>query len=214
MKNVRETILKSSKKLFLEKGYEKTTIREIISSSGILSGSIYHFFKNKEDILNSLVLEIFDDCEQMILNYFGHIDKPEFLYILMTAIQLKSIEKNERIRELYYEAYSSDLIFERIVDQDSKKLREVFRIYNPEYDLSDYYNANLMIKGSIRSCIVDCRFDNKNSNDKRNDILFNMILNLMNVSKDKSKDIINSISMMNTEIEYIVDELIEYKLSV
>lgn len=214
MKNVRETILSSSKKLFLEKGYEKTTIREIISCSGVLSGSIYHFFKNKEDIFKSLVLELFDEYEQRVIKHFGDIKEPKFLYILIIAIELKSIEKNERIRELYYEAYTSDSIFERIVDQDSKKLREVFRIHNPEYDLSDYYNANLMIKGSMRSCIVDCKKDSKNSNNKRNNILFSMILGLMNVSVDEIDTIVKNINMMDVEIEYIVDELIAEKLNV
>ena len=45
-------ILDVSLKLFLEKGYENTTIQDIIDALGNLSkGAIYHHFKSKEDIL-------------------------------------------------------------------------------------------------------------------------------------------------------------------
>ena len=54
-KNPEETvnrILDTSYRLFLEKGYEYTSIQDIIDNLGGLSkGAIYHHFKSKEDIL-------------------------------------------------------------------------------------------------------------------------------------------------------------------
>lgn len=45
-------IIEVSLKLFLEKGYENTSIQDIIDNLGGLSkGAIYHHFKSKEDIL-------------------------------------------------------------------------------------------------------------------------------------------------------------------
>lgn len=45
-------ILDVSLKLFLEKGYERTTIQDIINNlNGLSKGAIYHHFKSKEDIL-------------------------------------------------------------------------------------------------------------------------------------------------------------------
>ena len=50
-----EKILDVSQRLFLEKGYDKTTIQDIVDELGGLSkGAIYHHFKSKEDILNAL----------------------------------------------------------------------------------------------------------------------------------------------------------------
>lgn len=211
MKNVRETILTSAKKLILKNGYSKTTIRGIVKESGVLSGSIYHFFDSKEDIFNSLILELFDDCERKVIEKFGGIKSEEFLYALMTKIQLRAVEKNERIRELYYEAYTSNIIFEKIVNQGAKKTRQIFEKYSPSYTLNDYYNVNLMIKGAMRSCIVDCGFDNKNSSEKRNNIFLNMMLTLMNMPANEIDSIIKDINMMDIEIEYIIDELIKEK---
>ncbi|GLG05169.1 TetR/AcrR family transcriptional regulator [Sellimonas catena] len=47
-----EKILDVASRLFLEKGYEHTSIQDIINNLGGLSkGAIYHHFKSKEDIL-------------------------------------------------------------------------------------------------------------------------------------------------------------------
>ena len=46
-----ESILSVSERLFLEKGYEKTTTQEIVNETGLSKGTIFHHFKSKEDIL-------------------------------------------------------------------------------------------------------------------------------------------------------------------
>lgn len=48
-------ILDSARRLFIEKGYEKTSIQDILNDLGILSkGGLYHHFKSKEAILDRL----------------------------------------------------------------------------------------------------------------------------------------------------------------
>jgi len=54
-------IIDVSLKLFLEKGYENTSIQDIINGLGGLSkGAIYHHFKSKEDILAA----VSDKCNE------------------------------------------------------------------------------------------------------------------------------------------------------
>ena len=51
----REKILEESLKLFLEKGYEKTTVLDIIAKlGGMTRGAFYHHFKSKEAVLEAL----------------------------------------------------------------------------------------------------------------------------------------------------------------
>jgi AcrR family transcriptional regulator len=53
-----EKILAVSMRLFIEKGYEHTSIQDIIDELGGLSkGAIYHHFKSKEDILLAGIIE-------------------------------------------------------------------------------------------------------------------------------------------------------------
>ena len=45
-----EKILDAAQRLFLEKGYENTTIQDIVGElGGLTKGAVYHHFKSKED---------------------------------------------------------------------------------------------------------------------------------------------------------------------
>ena len=55
-----QKILDASLKLFLEKGYENTTIQDIVDElGGLTKGAIYHHFKSKEDIICALSDKLF-----------------------------------------------------------------------------------------------------------------------------------------------------------
>jgi len=47
--------LDTARQLFFEKGYEKTSVNEIIDKIGVAKGTFYHYFKSKEDLLDQLV---------------------------------------------------------------------------------------------------------------------------------------------------------------
>ena len=55
-----EKILDVSQKLFVEKGYEATTIQDIVDKlDGLTKGAIYHHFKSKEEIFGALTKKMF-----------------------------------------------------------------------------------------------------------------------------------------------------------
>ena len=50
-----ERILDTAQRLFLEKGYEQTTIQDITDNlGGLTNGAIYHHFKSKEEIIDAV----------------------------------------------------------------------------------------------------------------------------------------------------------------
>ena len=50
-----ERILDTAQRLFLEKGYDNTTIQDIVDHLGGLSkGAVYHHFKSKEEIIDAV----------------------------------------------------------------------------------------------------------------------------------------------------------------
>ncbi len=57
-----EKILEVSQRLFLTKGYDNTTIQDIVDElGGLTRGAIYHHFKSKEEIMDALTNKMF--CE-------------------------------------------------------------------------------------------------------------------------------------------------------
>ena len=62
----RKKILEVSKELFLKKGFDNTSIQDIIDGlGGLTKGVIYHHFESKDEILQSIISE----NNQEILNY-------------------------------------------------------------------------------------------------------------------------------------------------
>ena len=48
----REKIIDAAVKVFLRKGFEKATVREIAREAGITTGAIYHHYRNKDELIH------------------------------------------------------------------------------------------------------------------------------------------------------------------
>ncbi|HZC15365.1 MAG TPA: TetR/AcrR family transcriptional regulator [Caulobacteraceae bacterium] len=50
----RAELIDCAQRLFLRQGYERTTINEVISATGLSKGAFYHHFRSKEDLLEAI----------------------------------------------------------------------------------------------------------------------------------------------------------------
>ncbi|SSB94503.1 DNA-binding transcriptional regulator, AcrR family [Pseudomonas sp. 43mfcvi1.1] len=55
--SARGKLLQTAAHLFRNKGFERTTVRDLASAVGIQSGSIFHHFKSKDEILRAVMEE-------------------------------------------------------------------------------------------------------------------------------------------------------------
>ena len=53
--DTRGRIIETAERLFFEQGYASTGIAQIRKASGANSGSLYHFFRSKEDLLMAVL---------------------------------------------------------------------------------------------------------------------------------------------------------------
>ena len=66
LKNKKDAILEIAKRLFAEKGYDATGMDEIASMTEIPKSLIYYHFKNKKDLLNTIILNLLREYEQIL----------------------------------------------------------------------------------------------------------------------------------------------------
>ena len=108
MHQTAQVILEKAHELFVEKGYERSSMREIAEKVGISKAALYHHFKNKEDILFTLCVEageiINEDMRQAIL-------KSETQYSNVRD-QLINILYNYTIGYLKHKNFNKILFFE------------------------------------------------------------------------------------------------------
>ncbi|WP_040980315.1 TetR/AcrR family transcriptional regulator [Oceanobacillus jeddahense] len=121
-KQTRENIIETAIQLFMEKGFEKTSMQDIANTLGISKGGIYHHFKSKEDIID-IVRENKANSVEAQLNKWKETIKEQSAKEELIAI----LEKN-------------------ITDQQAHSMDEVFRtqMKSPDFIVS-------MMKNSIDS---------------------------------------------------------------
>jgi len=67
MRGARDAIVKAATRLFAEKGFAATSIREICQSAGITKPVLYYHFRSKEHLYQELMLDIFNHSSKTLL---------------------------------------------------------------------------------------------------------------------------------------------------
>lgn len=120
-------ILDQSLKLFMEKGYDKTSIQDIIDHLGGLSrGAIYHHFKSKEEIFEGVCQRIGSENSALYENIREDKSKNGFE-------KLKSM-----IRSAYLNPNNDAIVaMTRRISVDSKflsnQIQEIYELVVPQY---------------------------------------------------------------------------------
>lgn len=80
----RSDIIQAARHLFQTKDYEKTTMQDVMDTLCIAKGTIYHYFKSKEALLEAVIEDIVDksivEMEKVIKNAKGNaLERIQFL---------------------------------------------------------------------------------------------------------------------------------------
>lgn len=67
---MRQKILDVAADEFIKKGYEKASMRVIACKAHTTLGNIYHYFKNKEVLLDTILLPTFENIESLMSQHF------------------------------------------------------------------------------------------------------------------------------------------------
>ena len=159
-------ILTACVRLFLEQGYKETSITQITENAGVTRGSFQNLFHTKDAVLLELVETMFSGQFSAAKSITGQQLPPVYAYAVETAIQLTLTELNERLREIYLEAYSLPDTAEYIHLHTTAELKQIFGGNFPGYSDSDFYEmeigtAGLMRGYMARKCDIHFPLDRK-----------------------------------------------------
>ncbi|MGE5372899.1 MAG: TetR/AcrR family transcriptional regulator [Solirubrobacterales bacterium] len=213
MENVRNKILAVAKELFMLQGYKQTGIRQIVDHSGVLTGSIYHFFRNKEEILKTLLLDVFDMSQALVAERLGKDASPGLHLAVVGAMELVAAERNEHICEMYYASYSANTILESIVCRGTTFTQELFGAANPSFTDDDYYVRTLAVKGIISSFISSRYLNRKVSLIDRVEVFVEMAMKAFNLEQDEIERIKTDTVQLLGVIDEMAGEVIREQLN-
>ena len=75
--STREKVVEAARQLFWDVGYEPTSLQQIARDAGVHPGSVYYFFKSKEDILLAVLDWYLENLEPILIApLFARVSDP------------------------------------------------------------------------------------------------------------------------------------------
>ena len=128
----RNQILDAASSVFSQKGFHRTTIKDIAREAGIADGTIYNYFKNKP----TLLIGIFDRMREMLEpdeDAMQQLTQLDFRTFIKSFLQLPLNTLNDNDFELF-----RVIISEMMINEDVRKLYYE-QIFTPTVAIAEAY---------------------------------------------------------------------------
>ena len=123
----RQEMLAAALELFSEKGYHNVSMREIAERAEFAIGTLYKFFKNKEDLYKALMMEKAEEYHRVLMGVLAEED--DVLTVLENYIATKArlFTNSLALLRLYFaETRGTSFNIKAGLDQDIRKLYDIF----------------------------------------------------------------------------------------
>lgn len=158
----RKLILSAAIHVFAKKGYHHTRVSEIAKEAGVAYGLVYHYFKNKKEILNTIFQEKWREFTSTIEGVkFADIPLEKKLMKIVSFIIDGYIEIPELMDLLILELARSPKFLEKenlkLFERTFLDLEELLKIHHKKGELKSEANTRLLsyvFFGAIESTIT------------------------------------------------------------
>ncbi|MDQ2087306.1 TetR/AcrR family transcriptional regulator [Herbivorax sp. ANBcel31] len=127
----KQEFLSTALELFYEKGYEKTTIKDIIDKMGVSKGAFYHYFESKEDVIIIIAKEYVDRAIGIMKRIIERKDlnaaqKVSEIFTSVNEYKANSESRRSRIKGVFNNEGNLKLD-KKISDSIRKELNALFK---------------------------------------------------------------------------------------
>lgn len=136
-KETRELIINSAVELFIEKGYARTTLEDIVKRIGLTRGAFYWNFKSKKEILDEIIARYENFFREIYTSYTRSDSAYETIKNFLICDLEKKNTANPYTKIVLYKVESSDEVpnldecqaaldrdFTRIIESEIKRGQE------------------------------------------------------------------------------------------
>lgn len=89
----RSEIVECARQLFYKHGYEGTSFSDIVDTSGLARGNIYHYFKTKDEILTAVIARHHEEYRMLLASWAKkHVDARARLIAFVNMIAGRKAE--------------------------------------------------------------------------------------------------------------------------
>jgi AcrR family transcriptional regulator len=198
MKDRKQNVIKIAHQLFIDKGYQATSVQDILESSGISKGTFYNYFTSKGELLiaifKNLQLEI--EKEKNII-LIGHSPSDIEIFIKQLTVDIRHNRKN-KLFFLFNEVFISKEP-ELIQFLQKFEFLQVQWLFNRLVDLfgkekkTFLFDCTILFKGMLQQSSRFYFMDKKENNNPTPIIRFcmNRLLKMVDEVSESKEQLIN-----------------------
>jgi AcrR family transcriptional regulator len=127
----KEQIIRTAILLFAQKGFARTTISDIARKAGIGKGSVYDYFKTKDEIIQDcfffFIKELEFDFEDILLSALPAIDKLKQIFDAFA--QTMQLSENRQLMELMFDFWAESIKNSQLKTVLFKEMDTFYRAY-------------------------------------------------------------------------------------
>ncbi len=198
MKDRKQNVIKIAHQLFIDKGYQATSVQDILESSGISKGTFYNYFTSKGELLiaifKNLQLEI--EKEKNII-LIGHSPSDIEIFIKQLTVDIRHNRKN-KLFFLFNEVFISKEP-ELIQFLQKFEFLQIQWLFNRLVDLFGnekkpfLFDCTILFKGMLQQSSRFYFMDKKENNNPTPIIRFcmNRLLKMVDEVSESKEQLIN-----------------------
>lgn len=134
-------------KQFLEQGYSSTSVKAICSELEMSPGNLTFYYPTKEHLLAVLV-DLLCRYQWKLMEEEANDGINSIMAICLELMAMTVIcREDEVMRDFYFSTYTSKLSLAVIRRNDTKRAREVFGQFRPDWDEEHFAEAELLVSG-------------------------------------------------------------------
>lgn len=111
----KQEILFIAANLFAVKGYEKTTVENILQSAGIAKGTFYYYFTSKENVLDTLVELISDNIVERALEIVNNDKLTASEKLLSIILTSGNNEASKQVKDVVHQVNNEKMHLKSLV---------------------------------------------------------------------------------------------------
>ncbi|ARK28916.1 TetR/AcrR family transcriptional regulator [Halalkalibacter krulwichiae] len=148
MNGRKQHVIQMAHQLFIDKGFQATSIQDILDYANISKGTFYNYFASKNELLMAIFKSIYDQLKKERNDLLIGQDRTDVeIFVSQLELQMKMNRKNKLIT-LYEEAFVSNDVELKQFIKDSQ-LQQVHWLYGRFIDLFGQQKAPYLLDCAI-----------------------------------------------------------------
>ena len=193
--DTRLEIIRTATELFLEQGFDATTVSMISKKIGISTGNLTFYFPKKETLLVTPVKELCDFQWKMMKQSVGEGETLLMAYCLEITAIAACCDEDPKAKSFYSAAYSHSETLAMIQENDTEKAKDVFKKYRPDWSDERFEQAENIVSGIEFATLFTP--NERTALGIRVEGALNTILSLYGISKELRRETVKKVLSMD-----------------